>query len=90
MHPTPAVGGMPKEKAIAFISENEGYDREFYTGFFGPVSREDYQLFVNLRCAQWTKEAVFLYSGAGITSSSDPTLEWVEILKKMKTLAAVL
>ena len=90
LHPTPAVGGMPKEKAIAFISENEGYDREFYTGFFGPVSREDYQLFVNLRCAQWTKEAVFLYSGAGITSSSDPTLEWVEILKKMKTLAAVL
>lgn len=37
LHPTPAVCGFPKEKAKAFIIENEGYDREFYAGFLGEL-----------------------------------------------------
>ncbi len=38
LHPTPAVCGLPKEKAKNFILKNEGYDREFYTGFFGELN----------------------------------------------------
>jgi len=38
LHPTPAVCGLPKEKAKAFIQNNEGYDREFYTGYFGELN----------------------------------------------------
>ncbi|HET8810376.1 MAG TPA: chorismate-binding protein [Flavobacteriaceae bacterium] len=38
LHPTPAVCGLPKEKAKQFILENEGYDREFYTGFLGELN----------------------------------------------------
>lgn len=38
LHPTPAVCGLPKEKARKFILENEGYDREFYTGFLGELN----------------------------------------------------
>lgn len=37
LHPTPAVCGYPKEKAQAYIIENEGYDREFYSGFMGEL-----------------------------------------------------
>ena len=37
LHPTPAVCGYPKEKAKAYILENEGYDREFYSGFMGEL-----------------------------------------------------
>ncbi|MGY5846848.1 chorismate-binding protein [Salegentibacter sp. HM20] len=38
LHPTPAVCGMPKEKAREFILKNENYDREFYTGFLGELN----------------------------------------------------
>jgi isochorismate synthase len=38
LHPTPAVCGLPKEPAKKFILENEGYDREFYTGFLGELN----------------------------------------------------
>ena len=40
LHPTPAVCGLPKEKAKAFILENENYNREFYTGFLGELNFE--------------------------------------------------
>ena len=38
LHPTPAICGFPKEKAQAFILENENYNREFYTGFLGELN----------------------------------------------------
>ncbi len=38
IHPTPAVCGFPKSTSKAFILEEEGYLREFYTGFFGELN----------------------------------------------------
>lgn len=38
LHPTPAVGGVPKEPARAFILKEEPGDREFYTGFLGELN----------------------------------------------------
>ena len=38
LHPTPAVCGLPKEKAKNFILSEENYDREFYTGFLGELN----------------------------------------------------
>ncbi|TLP77588.1 chorismate-binding protein [Maribacter sp. ACAM166] len=38
LHPTPAVCGTPMEKARKFISENEFYDRAYYTGFLGELN----------------------------------------------------
>lgn len=38
IHPTPAVCGLPKNEAKKFILANEGYDREFYTGFVGELN----------------------------------------------------
>ena len=38
LHPTPAVCGYPKQKAKQFILQNEGYNREFYTGFLGELN----------------------------------------------------
>ncbi|WP_242118569.1 chorismate-binding protein [Aestuariivivens sediminicola] len=40
LHPTPAVCGVPKNEAMAFIKANENYDREFYTGFLGELNFE--------------------------------------------------
>jgi len=38
IHPTPAVCGTPRTKALKFIKSNESYNREFYAGFFGELN----------------------------------------------------
>lgn len=38
LHPTPAVCGFPKKEVQNFILNNEGYNREFYTGFLGELN----------------------------------------------------
>lgn len=38
IHPTPAVCGFPKERAKTYIIDNEGYPREFYSGFMGELN----------------------------------------------------
>ena len=91
MHPTPSVGGLPKQAARDFILSNEKYNRAYYTGFLGPINLNDKSnLFVNLRCMQLFKKHFALYSGAGITTSSVAEKEWEETNNKMKTLLNVM
>ena len=91
LHPTPAVGGLPKAAAVDYILKQEGYDRSYYTGYLGPFAAfEQANLFVNLRCAQFLPDAVQLYTGAGITTGSVPAREWEEICRKASTFLSVL
>ena len=90
LHPTSAVCGMPKASALRIIAEQELHDREFYSGFLGPVNiREESHLFVNLRTMKIVgKEATF-YAGCGITEDSNPVKEWYETEMKIETLISV-
>lgn len=91
LHPTPSVGGLPKDEARNFILTNEQHDRGYYTGFFGPVNiNEKSAVYVNLRCLQLFDNNFVLYSGAGITSSSVAEKEWEETENKMLTLMNVI
>ena len=91
LHPTPSVGGLPKDEARNFILTNEQHDRGYYTGFFGPVNiNEKSAVYVNLRCLQLFDNNFVLYSGAGITSSSIAEKEWEETANKMLTLMNVM
>ncbi len=91
LHPTSAVCGMPKEAALAFILENERYNRAFYSGFLGPVHiNQASRLFVNLRCMQLRRQSAILYIGGGITQDSVPSAEWYETVLKSKTLLDIL
>ena len=40
LHPTPAVCGLPKGKALDFILKNENISREFYSGYLGELNRK--------------------------------------------------
>ena len=85
LHPTPAVCGLPKQKAKDFILANEGYDRSFYAGFFGELNLENTtDLYVNLRCMQIEphKKTATIYVGGGITKDSIPEQEWQETVNK--------
>ncbi len=44
LHPTPAICGIPKEKAKQFILDHEQYHREFYTGFLGELNLKEKKL----------------------------------------------
>ncbi|MFT2007684.1 chorismate-binding protein [Pontibacter sp. 13R65] len=91
LHPTSAVCGMPKEPALAFILEHEGYDRSYYSGYLGPVnSTVGTQLYVNLRCMQLLQSEAVLYAGAGITGESSPEKEWLETQYKLQAMRRVL
>ena len=97
LHPTPAVCGLPTEAAKSFILENEGYDREYYTGYLGELNKEGFNkqdlksdLYVNLRCMQIKDHQANLYVGCGITKDSIPELEWRESVNKSATMKKIL
>ena len=91
LHPTPAVCGLPKEKAIDFILKNEDYNRKYYAGFLGEYNK-NYQtdLFVNLRCLEVEKNILNIYVGCGITKDSNPEKEYIETENKSMTMRNVL
>ncbi len=89
LHPTPAVAGLPKQEAIAFLKSAEGFDRSFYSGFAGSVHGETADFFVNLRCLHIVDGQCYRYAGAGLTANSDPEKEWLETTEKMKVVSAL-
>ncbi|WP_313386444.1 isochorismate synthase [Chishuiella sp.] len=90
LHPTPAVGGMPKDLAKNFILDNEGYDRSFYAGFAGYENENESEFFVNLRCAKIYSNKINLYVGGGIMPDSIPENEWKETELKSRTIGDLL
>ena len=91
LHPTPAVCGLPKDKAYDFIIENEGYDRKYYSGIIGWLDPNGHTtLYVNLRCLNVIGNYATLYAGGGILPSSDANSEWEETQHKMKTIKLVI
>jgi isochorismate synthase len=91
LHPTSAVCGMPLEPAQHFLQTYEGYDRDFYAGYLGPVNIQDtINLFVNLRCMQLNGDTARVFAGAGVTIDSDPQREFDETETKMNTLLNII
>lgn len=87
LHPTPAVSGLPKEEARAFILRNEGYDRKYYSGFIGWMEpRKKSDLYVNLRCMNIQEKTLTLYAGGGLLPSSVMADEWKETQDKLQTM----
>ncbi|MEZ5104557.1 MAG: chorismate-binding protein [Draconibacterium sp.] len=91
LHPTPAVCGFPKSKALEIIRSVEKHDREYYSGFLGPVGMDNpLTLFVNLRCMKIVGSQIVLYSGGGLTIDSNPVDEWYETEIKAGTLLSAI
>jgi menaquinone-specific isochorismate synthase len=90
LHPTPAVAGVPTERALSFIREVEG-DRGWYAG---PVGWIDHtgggEFVVALRSALVRGDQAILYAGAGIVAGSEPDREFEETEMKFQPLLAAL
>ena len=91
LHPTPAVCGLPKADAYAFVCGHEHHERAYYAGFLGmlsPYGRTD--LYVNLRCMRIESGRICCFAGGGLLASSVLEYEWMETEKKLQTMKYVI
>jgi isochorismate synthase len=91
LHPTPAVGGEPRDIALALIDEHEGFDRGWYAGPIGWLGADgDGELCVALRCGIVDRTRATLFAGCGIVADSDPDTEWEESRMKLRAVISAL
>jgi len=91
LHPTPAVGGTPRDRAVALIDVLEPFDRGRYAGPVGWVRADgDGEWAVALRCGLLDGALARLFAGAGIVSGSDPDREWDETEAKLAPMLSAL
>lgn len=91
LHPTPALGGTPRDEAVTLIRELEHMDRGYYAAPIGFVDAEDNGEFVvGIRSALLKGGTAVLYAGGGIVSESDPLAELEETNVKFRPMLRVL
>lgn len=91
LHPTPAVGGEPKEAAYALIPQLEGFDRGWYAGTVGfATASGEGEFCVALRCALLSGGEGRCFAGNGIVRGSDPAAELAETEIKLGAILPLL
>lgn len=91
LHPTPAVGGVPRSEARGFIDKLEVIDRGWYSGGVGWMNPAgDGAIAIALRCGLISGTETHLYAGNGIVAGSDPETELEETRWKLAPLLDLL
>lgn len=98
LHPTAALGGLPRALARAWLTEHEPLDRGFFGAPIGWIDGgvgdeaegERAHVAVAIRSALITPQAAFTFAGAGIVAGSDPEAEWIETQTKQASVAQAL
>jgi isochorismate synthase EntC len=86
LHPTPAVGGTPRDAALDFIRENERLDRGWYAAPIGWIDRNGGEFAVALRSGIISGPEFAIFAGCGIVADSDPELELAESVLKLQPM----
>lgn len=84
LHPTPAVGTMPKENGIKIINQIENKKRGFYASPVGVHYNQYSEVAVMLRSATISPNQIVLHTGCGITKGSIAKNEWDETENKTR------
>ena len=91
LHPTPAVGGVPRAAALRWISDHERLDRGWYAGPVGWMDRRGNGEFaVAIRSALLQGTEALLFAGCGIVGDSDPDQEYAESWLKLRSILPAL
>lgn len=91
LHPTAAVGGTPREQAVAMIRALEGMDRGRYAAPVGWTDATgDGEWGIALRCAELSGARARLFAGVGIVAASLPEAELEETRLKLLAMQAAL
>lgn len=91
LHPTPAVGGLPRDSSLEAIQASETFDRGWYAGPIGWFDRSgNGRAVIGIRSGLFRDRTARLFAGAGIVSDSDPTTEWEELQLKYRPFEGLL
>lgn len=90
IHPSPALGGFPKESSLAQIASLEPIQREWYCGHSILVEDEEQYAYAHIRCAKLSENQTIYYAGAGITRDSDAEMEYMETKNKINILKKII
>jgi isochorismate synthase len=91
LHPTPAMGGFPRQPALELIRANEGLDRGWYAAPIGWVNRAgEGEFVVGIRSALVQGNAATLFAGCGIVAESNAAAEYAESDWKLRPMLAAL
>ena len=91
LHPTPALGGEPRQAALPLIRQLESYDRGMYAAPFGFMKdMGDGILVVAIRSALVEGDHLYAYAGCGLVEGSDCREEYEETKNKMRTILEAL
>jgi menaquinone-specific isochorismate synthase len=82
LHPTPAVGGEPRDAALDVIRQLDSFDRGWYAAPIGYISRRQAEFATGIRSVLIRGKKISVFTGAGIVEGSDPDNEWREIDSK--------
>lgn len=91
LHPTPAMGGSPREDALPLVRKLENEDRGWYsgvTGWFDHRGRGEFV--VPIRCGKISPSEITLYAGAGVVAGSNPQQEKIETDWKLQAMLDVI
>lgn len=90
--PTPAIGGIPKEKAARWLSRSEVARRGWYSGVVGLLDarQNEANFVVGIRSGVINGRQAVLYAGAGLVAGSDPREELEETGWKLRTMERAL
>ena len=89
LHPSAAVAGTPRDKALEVIEEIENVDRGRYAGPVGWLGADgdgDGVWAIALRGAQLTEGKLTAFAGCGIVAGSDAQAELDEAILKFKPI----
>jgi salicylate biosynthesis isochorismate synthase len=87
LHPTPAVGGLPCDKALDWLAAHEGLNRGWFAGPVGYLQADgDGEFDVALRSALVRGRAATAWAGAGIVARSQPRAEFTETELKLRAV----
>ncbi|MFM7170023.1 MAG: isochorismate synthase MenF [Cyanobium sp.] len=87
LHPTPAVAGLPRREAMAWLRSLEPFERGHYAAPIGWIDSEgDSELRVAIRSGRMSGSSLDLTAGAGLVRGSVPEREEREVALKLKVL----
>ncbi len=92
LHPTAAVGGVPRKTALSMLKNfhKKNTPRYFYAAPFGVCKGDKGLCLVSLRNMQFIKDKVFLGSGGGLVKGSKWKQEWNELKLKRQFIKNIL
>ena len=82
LHPTAAMGGLPKLSALEYLLQAEPFERGWYASPLGYISKSQAEFAVGIRSALIKDNWLNLFAGTGIVAGSIPQNEWEELEHK--------